>query len=85
MRVRRPQEQWQREYYLFNEILRIRLFKQYGIWKAFRVWRKCVREAKLATSSKRLEKDLYILNPIFRRSLLGVRQLCSGLTAGDSS
>ena len=37
------QDQWQREYYLFNAILRIRTFKTYRIWKTFKVWRKFVR------------------------------------------
>ena len=77
------QEQWQREYYLFNEILRIKLFKQYGIWKAFRVWRSFVRKAKVAASSARLEKHLFILNGVFRKSLLKVRELCSDFADGD--
>ena len=79
------QEQWQREYYLFNEILRIKLFKQYGIWKAFRVWRSFVQKAKVAASSARLEKHLFILNGIFRKSLLKVREACSDFADGENT
>ena len=39
--------QWHREYYLFNEILRIRMFEIYRIWKTFKVWRRCVRAEKV--------------------------------------
>ena len=39
----------------------------------------------MATSSQKLEKYLFMLNPTFRRSLLSVRQLCCGLTDGKES
>ena len=32
-----PLKQWHREYYLFNEIMRVRTFKVYRIWKTFRM------------------------------------------------
>ena len=61
-----PQEQWQREYYLFNEVLHVRLFRVYRIWKAFRVWRNFVWSWKMRQYSESLEKNLFMLNGIFR-------------------
>eukprot|EP01048_Picozoa_sp_COSAG05_P020328 COSAG05_NODE_3428_length_2072_cov_3.125697_2_plen_259_part_01 len=77
------QEQWQREYYLFNEILHIRLFRVYRIWKAFKVWRTYVRDFKMRVHSKSLEEKLFFLNGIFQRSLLEVRKLCTDVAFGE--
>ena len=60
------QEQWQREYYLFNEVLHVRLFRVYRIWKAFRVWKNFVSAWKMRMYSESLEKNLFMLNGIFR-------------------
>jgi len=60
------QEQWQREYYLFNEVLHVRLFRVYRIWKAFRVWKNFVSSWKMRMYSESLEKNLFMLNGIFR-------------------
>jgi dynein heavy chain len=64
---RAAQDQWQREYYLFNEVLHIRLFRTYRIWKAFKVWRTYVRDFKMRTHSHSLEQKLFFLNNIFRK------------------
>ena len=64
--MRGSQEQWQREYYLFNEVLHVRLFRVYRIWKAFRVWRNFVWSWKMRQYSESLEKNLFMLNGIFR-------------------
>jgi hypothetical protein len=43
-------DQWQREYYLFNEILQIKCFKSYLYWKIWKCWRKFVRNTKVRSS-----------------------------------
>ena len=68
-------EQWQREYYLFNEILRIRTFKVYRIWKAFRVWSRFVKSTKFANAASNLTKGLYQLDPVLSSSLKTVQEL----------
>ena len=47
------------------------------------MWRSFVRKAKVAASSQSLEKHLFILNGVFRKSLLQVRELCSGFAEGE--
>ena len=76
-------DQWQREYYLFNEILRIRTFKVYRIWKAFMVWMKFVKKAKFANATANLTKGLFQLDPVLSSSLMQVQDLSFALVHGE--
>jgi dynein heavy chain len=40
-------EQWKREHYLFNAIVKIPVFRQYRTWKTYKVWRDSVRYGKM--------------------------------------
>lgn len=77
-------DQWQREYYLFNEILRIRTFKVYRIWKAMLQWKKFVKNAKFASAATNLTKGLFQLDPVLSGSLKQVRNLSFELVHGES-
>eukprot|EP00960_Hanusia_phi_P070417 767305-Hanusia_phi.AAC.13 len=72
-------EQWKREHFLFNAILKIPVFKRYRIWKSYKVWRDSVRYGKMRSSAKALNKNLFILNPTFREALLRIRDMCIDL------
>jgi hypothetical protein len=78
-------KQWHREYYIFNEILRIRMFKIYRIWKAFRVWRKCVRVDKFSTAVRTLENGLFILDEVLSPSLRDIRAQACALLDGQAA
>ena len=75
-------DQWQREYYLFNEILQIRTFKIYRIWKAFMVWMKFVKKEKFSSATKKLTSGLFQLDPVLSSSLRTVRNLSCTLLDG---
>uniref|UniRef100_A0A7S4P4P5 Dynein heavy chain linker domain-containing protein n=1 Tax=Guillardia theta TaxID=55529 RepID=A0A7S4P4P5_GUITH len=72
-------EQWKREHFLFNAILKIPVFKRYRIWKSYKVWRDSVRYGKMRSSAKALTKNLFFLNPTFREALLRIRDMCMDL------
>eukprot|EP00741_Cyanophora_paradoxa_P000409 tig00000404_g400.t1 len=72
-----PLDQWKREQYLFGLIMEIPFFRMYKSWKSFTIWRKTIRDKKIVHCKGVLEKSLFILNPVFRQSLLEVRELCS--------
>eukprot|EP01052_Picozoa_sp_SAG31_P002974 SAG31_NODE_109_length_24587_cov_111.480848_5_plen_455_part_00 len=76
-------DQWQREYYLFNEMLQIRCFKTYRFWKTWKVWKKYVRSIKVAHSTKTLEKHLFTLNDVFQKAILRVRTDGSAIADGE--
>lgn len=37
-------EEWQREFKLYEKIIKIEFFKNYKIWKSFSVWKKLMRQ-----------------------------------------
>ena len=69
-------EQWKREHYLFNAIVKIPVFRQYRSWKTYKVWRDSVRYGKMKKCAKALQKDLFCLNPTFQEALLKIRAMC---------
>jgi len=72
-------EQWKREHYLFNAIIRIPIFKQYRVWKPYKVWRDSVRYGKMNKCRKVLNKNLFWLNPAFQAALYDIRGMCENL------
>ena len=67
--------QWEREYFTFQRIRRLRFFQQYPQWKALRVWRRSIRQAKMRRSSRILQHSLDTLNPHLRPALLQVKAM----------
>ncbi len=70
-------EQWKREHYLFNALIKINVFRKYRLWKTFKVWRDQVRYNKISHCKRLLEKNLFTLNSTFQLSLLRIRALCA--------
>ena len=59
-------DQWERELQHFSSLKQLRIFRLYKIWKAFRVWKKAVNEAKFTNAITFLEKNLFMLSPVFQ-------------------
>jgi hypothetical protein len=62
-------DQWERELQLYCALKRLRVFRQYKLWKAFRLWRKAVSSAKFARAKTALQKDLFLLSPVFQGAM----------------
>lgn len=75
-----PLDQWEREYHLYNQIIKLDVFRQYKLWKGFATWKKRVRQKKTRQFKQKLERNLFILNPVFQKSLLQVRHFCHQLS-----
>ena len=69
-------EQWKREHYLFNAIIKIPVFKKYRVWKSYKVWRDSVRYGKMRKCAKLLNKNLFWMNPTFQEALFKIRGMC---------
>ncbi len=59
-------EQWERELRLFGALRQLKLFRMYKLWKSFRIWRKAVSQHKFAYAKASLEKNLFLLSPVFQ-------------------
>lgn len=70
----RAKGQWEREYFLFSRIMRIRFFAQFRMWKAFFYWKKHIRSTKTAKCQGVLVDNLLILNDHLRDPLLRLRE-----------
>jgi dynein heavy chain len=69
-------KQWLREYQLFHNLLKIPFFAKYRAWKCFSQWRQSVLHAKISSAKRSLEKNLFLVHPILRKSLLQIREKC---------
>lgn len=63
-------DQWERELQLFQALKSLRIFRLYKMWKAFRLWKKAVNEAKFSHAKQTLEKNLFMLSPVFQEPML---------------
>eukprot|EP00198_Chlamydomonas_reinhardtii_P006936 XP_001696272.1 dynein heavy chain 3 [Chlamydomonas reinhardtii] len=72
-------EQFEREYFLYRQLLRFRTFVQFRLWKAFKIWRRFVSSRKARSAKEVLQKSLFMLNPVFRVALVRMRTACHGL------
>ncbi|KAJ3093097.1 Dynein heavy chain 6, axonemal [Quaeritorhiza haematococci] len=68
-----PLDSWLREHKLFHELLRIPFFAKYRLWKCFTLWRRTVLHTKILLAKKSLNKNLFILHPVLRDALIGIR------------
>jgi dynein heavy chain len=66
-------EQWEREYLVHMQLMQLRVFKQYRLWRPMALWRKVVRDHKSAGSSAQLQKALCSLKPVLREALYATR------------
>ena len=66
-------DQWKREAYLFNAIIKIPIFNKFRLWKTLKMWRMTVRFGKISKCKRDLQKGLFMLNPTFQKALLEIR------------
>lgn len=59
-------DQWERELALFGSLKALRIFRLYKLWKGFRMWKKAVNEAKFSHAKSALQKNLFMLSPVFQ-------------------
>ena len=65
--------QWEREYLMHSQLMKLNVFRQYRLWRVMAIWRKGVRGRKAAGSTASLGKRLCFLNPPLREALYAVR------------
>ncbi|XP_033099985.1 dynein heavy chain 6, axonemal-like [Anneissia japonica] len=69
-------DRWEQEYRYFMQLVKIPTFALFRKWKAFVTWKKNVRSRKIASCKKRLQENLFIVNPSLRPAVLNVREMC---------
>lgn len=66
---------------LYIALKQIRLFRQFTLWKAFKVWKRAVNTIKMAAARNRLKKQLFLLSPVFQSPLQQFHMLCHELSS----
>lgn len=72
-------DKWEEEYNMYCTLMKIRTFFYFRLWKAFYVWRKGIIFRKNDNARKHLETNLFILNPMLKKSLLDIKNMCYGM------
>ena len=68
-------DQWIKDYKNFNQLLKIKSFFMFRIWKSFATWRKNVRYRTVKKCQKSLHESLFLLHPSLRPALLEIKSL----------
>jgi dynein heavy chain len=71
---------WEEEYKKYLEIMKIKLFANFQIWRTFGAWRKFVRQRKWQLARKRLIQDLFVVNEPLRMALYQVYAKCNNFS-----
>ncbi|XP_067943512.1 dynein axonemal heavy chain 6-like [Watersipora subatra] len=79
--VATPVLQWIWEKDLYNQIIRIPIFKKFRKWKAFTMWHRIVRNNKSDGSSGLLTKRLFLANEVLQGCLLHVQSICEAASS----
>jgi hypothetical protein len=74
-------EQWEQEVKLFVALKQLRLFRQHKLWKAFKCWKSAIDSTKLAAAKVSLNKQLFLLSPVFQQPLQQFHTLCHELSS----
>lgn len=74
-------DQWERELGLFMRLKQLKLFKLYKLWKGFRVWKRAVNNHKFTKAKASLQKNLFMLSPVFQSPMHRFHALCFELSA----
>jgi len=59
-------DQWERELQLYTALKRLRVFALFKLWKSFRLWRRALRQRKVSDAKSTLQKNLFLLSPVFQ-------------------
>ena len=69
-------DRWRAEYTLHKNLKKLKVFANYRRWKQFNVWYSNIREKRVRSARRNLEKNLFFLNQSLRPALLNVREMC---------
>ncbi|XP_019625905.1 PREDICTED: LOW QUALITY PROTEIN: dynein heavy chain 6, axonemal-like [Branchiostoma belcheri] len=76
-----PVMTWMYERRLFNMIYKLPVFEKFRIWKAFTVWKGCIRGNKNTGNRTVLQNTLFCANDLLQRCLLHIRDLCEAASS----
>ncbi|WIA13579.1 hypothetical protein OEZ85_007146 [Tetradesmus obliquus] len=74
-------DQWEREVQLYIALKQLALFRQHKLWKAFKSWKHSIDSSKIAAAKASLNKQLFMLSPVFQGPLQRFHQLCHELSS----
>lgn len=74
-------DQWEQEVKLYVSLKQLRLFRQHKLWKAFKCWKSAIDSNKLAGAKGVLNKQLFLLSPVFQQPLQQFHALCHELSS----
>lgn len=66
---------------LYVALKQLRLFRQHKLWKAFKCWKSAIDSVKLAAAKAALNKQLFLLSPVFQQPLQKFHGLCHELSS----
>ncbi|KAL4493934.1 hypothetical protein ABPG72_021951 [Tetrahymena utriculariae] len=69
-------ERFQKEKKSYYDLKKIPFFKQFSEFKIFQRWKKLMRKQVMQKCRQTIESKLFILNPMFRKSILKIRGIC---------
>lgn len=61
---------------MYGKLTKYKTFSHFRVWKAFYIWKKKICWEKIAYAKKSLEKNLFILNPVLRETILLIQEMC---------
>ena len=67
---------WEREYFIFHQIRKIRFFHIYRQWKSFFQWKTNVAKFRFNTAKRKLSTTLFSMNPDLRSSMSELFTMC---------
>ena len=73
-------ERWELEVANYKKIKSLTVFRTYKKWKSWKLWRKSVMSAKMQRAASVLEKNLFVLDPVFAPTIDKVRDACRELS-----
>jgi hypothetical protein len=65
---------------LYIALKQLQLFRQHKLWKAFKCWKSAIDSTKLAAAKAALNKQLFLLSPVFQSPLQQFHALCHELS-----
>ncbi|XP_063979368.1 dynein axonemal heavy chain 6-like isoform X2 [Diachasmimorpha longicaudata] len=70
-----PLSMWSTEYKKYLELMKLRLFRLYREWKAFYVWNKTIKVARMSTATRYIEENLFFCDEDLGGALLRVTEV----------
>lgn len=71
---------WRQEYEVFMDIVKIKVFRQYPLWKPFKKMKLVTHYGIMARNGDKLERHLFWMDSTFRSAILRVRRNCADIS-----